>query len=312
MSLPMTIENEFLRVEVYPHFGGKVLSIVDKADEYELLFDYPSEFPTAPAYDKPYGDSYYAGWDECFPAVASGPYPSHPYTGITIPDHGELWGIPAAAVPMRQGISTEWHGLRFGYTLSRKLWLDGPSLIAEYVLSNLAPFDFHFVWAMHALSSLHAPVELELPPGSYRLSHDAEGRQYDQTFTWPMDTLGEDLSRPLELAGKIGRKVFSVDAIGAPAVVRYPTRRGGRSLRIEYSSPDQIRAYWGVWINTGGWQGHRHFAIEPTTGRFDQLDRSLHDGSAARVPAGGKASWAVRWTVGSLNAPASAWASRPQ
>ena len=51
-------------------------------------------------------------------------------------------------------------------------------------------------------------------------------------------------------------------------------------------------------INTGGWAGHRHFAIEPTTGRFDQIDRAINDHSAGRVAPLGRREWAVRWEVG--------------
>ena len=57
-------------------------------------------------------------------------------------------------------------------------------------------------------------------------------------------------------------------------------------------------AYWGIWINTGGWAGHRHFAVEPTTGRYDQLERAIHDESAGRVGPLGRRDWSVRWDVG--------------
>lgn len=297
MSLPVTIESDSLRAEVYPQFGGKVLSIVDKADEYELLFDYPAEFPTSCQYDKPYGDSYCAGWDECFPAVGPGPYPTHPYKGIAIPDHGETWPLPTMNVPSKDGITTEWRGLRFGYSLVRKISLAGPVLRAEYTLQNLAPFDFHFVWSMHALCSLHAPVELQMPGGTYRFSHDAESRKYDAPFTWPVIGSGEDLSQPPNLPPKRGWKIFSQEKISSPALVKYPTR--GRSLKVEYASDDTLPAYWGLWVNTGGWSGHKHFAIEPTTGRYDELDRSTKDGSAGVVSAMGKATWRVQLTVGS-------------
>jgi hypothetical protein len=69
-------------------------------------------------------------------------------------------------------------------------------------------------------------------------------------------------------------------------------------LKIEYSSDDGMPAYWGVWINTGGWVTHRHFALEPTTGRFDEIDRASKDGSAGRAPISGKIGWRVRWTLG--------------
>ena len=87
-----------------------------------------------------------------------GRYPGHPYDSVNVPDHGELWGLPTTSVPTRGGITTVWHGLRFGYRLTRKLYLEGSSIVAEYTLINLAPFDFRFVWAAHGLMSMAAPV----------------------------------------------------------------------------------------------------------------------------------------------------------
>lgn len=297
MSVPVTIENDALRIEVFPQFGGKVSSIVDKSDKFELLFDYAAELPTSSQYDRPYAEGWHAGWDECFPAVAAGPYPGHPYHGIGVPDHGELWGLPAAAAPTRDGIITQWNGLRFGYVFSRKLYLDGPSIAAEYTVQNLAPFEFRFVWAQHALLSLAEDVEIDIGAVACRLSHDAQGREYDADIQWPTAPDGAELSRPMQLPAKHGWKIFTQDPIAIPATVTYPAR--GRRLTMEYSAPTGgPGGYWGIWINTGAWLGHRHFAIEPTTGRHDQLDRSARDGSAAVVPPNGKSEWTVRWTVG--------------
>src|SRR5215204_4923658 len=173
MAQPVIIESEALRATVWPQFGGKVTSVVDKADGYELLFGYPAELPTGPQYDLPYGKGWYAGWDECFPAVAPSRYVGHPYDGIAVPDHGELWGLPTTSVPAGNGITTVWHGLRFGYRLTRKLTLTGPTLSAEYTLINLAPLEFRFVWAQHALLAMGVAVEMELPAEPFRLSHDA-------------------------------------------------------------------------------------------------------------------------------------------
>ena len=304
MAQPVTVESDALRLDVWPQFGGKVSSAVDKADGFELLFNYPAELPSGPQYDIPYGKSWYAGWDECFPAVAAGVYDRHPYNGIAVPDHGELWGLPTTSVPTRGGITTVWHGLRFGYRLTRKLWLDpdAPALTAEYTLVNLAPFEFYFVWAMHALLGLAAPVEVSFPGHGdggaqrFRWSHDADGTDIQSPFEWPMAAEGVDLSRPDRLPAKQGWKVFSMEPASTAAVVQYPTRK--RSLRIDYTSADELAAYWGVWINTGGWAGHRHFALEPTTGRYDPVERAIHDHSAGRVAPLGRREWAVRWEVG--------------
>jgi hypothetical protein len=298
MAQPVTIESDALRAEVWPQFGGKVSSVVDKADGYDLLFTYPAELPTGPQYDLPYGKGWYAGWDECFPAVAPGRYVGHPYDGIAVPDHGELWGVPTTSVPAKNGITTVWHGLRFGYRLTRKLSLDGPTLSAEYTLINLAPFEFRFVWAQHALLALNGPVELKISQNRFRLSHDAKGTEIQKPFQWDAGDFDfAQFDTPNMLPPGNGWKSFSLDPIEAPMTVHYPRRAGGRRVEISYASGDALPAYWGVWINTGGWAGHRHFAVEPTTGRFDQLDRAVQDDSAGRIGPLGRRDWSVRWTV---------------
>jgi hypothetical protein len=304
---PVSIENEALRMEVWPSFGGKMSSLVDKADEFELLFNYPVDFPTNPQYDTSYAKGWYAGWDECFPGISPGPYAGHPYDGIPVPDHGELWGLPTTAVPSKAGITTVWHGLRFGYRLTRKLWLDGPSVRADYTLINLAPFDFRFVWAPNALLAMEqaaSDVEITLNgPTGFRCSHDAESADIQQPFDWPVVSLSAvpdapvsaDLSRPASLPPRHAWKAFSVESISLPALVNYPSR--GRSLKLSYES-SEVTAYWGVWINTGGWAGHKHFSLQPTTGRFDQLDRSTRDGSAGMVGPSARCDWSFQMTVG--------------
>ena len=296
MSQPVTVENDAVRLQVWPTVGGKVSSVVDKADGHELMFDYPCELPTRPRYDEPFDDGWFAGWDECFPAVARGRYAGHPYDGIPIPDHGELWGLPVTAVPAKDGVTTVWHGLRFGYRLTRKLHLDGPTIIAEYALVNLAPFEFRFVWSQHVLLSMAVPAVIDGGHGPWRYSHDANGVDRDAPFTWPAAEPGLDVSHVTDLPDGRGWKLFGTDPIAGPLTIRYPTRE--RSATVSYHSDDGLLAHWGVWINTGGWGMSRNFTLEATTGRFDQLDRSAADGSAGRVPAGGRRDWSVRWTLG--------------
>jgi hypothetical protein len=275
MSQPVHLESDSLRAEVWPQFGGRVASLVDKADEHELLFSYPAELPSGSLYDASYIDAWHAGWDECFPAVAASTYRGHPYDGIAVPEHGEIWGLPTTAVPSRAGITTVWHGLRFGYRLTRKLSLEPDAVVADYVLINLAPFDFHFVWAQHALLAMDVPMRLELPK-----------------LTEPGDV---DFSDPGSLPARQAWKRFSQEPIAEPVRIVFPSRH--RQLEISYSSDTDLLAYWGVWINTGGWAGHRQLAISPTTGRADALGTAIADKSAGLVGPMGRADWTVRWAV---------------
>jgi hypothetical protein len=297
MSQPVTIENDAILMEVWPQFGGKVASLVDKADQYDLLFSYPVEYPERSQYDVPYHKGWYAGWDECFPAIAPSKYTGRPYDGIAVPDHGEIWSLPTTAVPTKDGITTVWHGLRFGYRLTRKLYLDGSSVVAEYTLINLAPFEYRFIWATHPLLSMNIPVELDLHGSPrFRLSHDAAGHDIQQDFAWPVtEEGGENLSKPSELPAKLAWKVFSSLPILSPITVNYPTRN--RRLTIEYKSDDGMAAHWGIWINTGGWGAHRHVSVQPTTARFDQIDRAIKDGVVGSVAPMGKRQWNVRMSL---------------
>src|SRR2546423_12966718 len=118
MAQPVRLENDALRLDVWPQFGGKVSSAIDKADGFELLFNYPAELPSGPQYDIPYGKSWYAGWDECFPSGAPAGYDRHPYNGIPVPDHCERWGWSTSSVLARGGFTTVLHGLLFGFLLS--------------------------------------------------------------------------------------------------------------------------------------------------------------------------------------------------
>ena len=286
MSVPVTIENEHLSLDVWPQIGGKVSSIIDKVDGYELLYSYPAELPTRCAYGQRYTDSWYAGWDECFPAIAPGAFPAHPYEGVNNPDHGELWSLPTTAVPTRDGITTVWHGLRFGYRLTRKLFLDGPTIVAEYTLVNLAPFDFPFAWAQHAMFSVASPVRIDLgeiplvPLEGHSDSFPREG------VRGAVD--GFDLA-------PAGRQIkrFSAEPVHlTPVVIHYPERR--RKLVLAYQSESQIAAYWGVWLDAV----NHHFGVEPTTARCDSLDLAVQDKSAATVPLMGRVGWTTRMTVG--------------
>jgi hypothetical protein len=294
---PVKIENDHLAMDVWPTLGGKVSSLVDKSDNFELLFNYPAELPDSPRYDSPYANHWTSGWDECFPAVAASIYPRHPYSGIPVPDHGELWGIPATtAVPTKDGITTVFHGLRFGYRLTRKLFLEESSLTAEYTLNNLAPFEFRYVWCMHALLSMAAPVLLTDPKGGeYRLSHDEAGRRIDIPYVWPVTPSGEDFSQPTSLPCKRAWKSYSASPIESTFALTYPTRN--RRLTLEYSSSDAQPAYWGLWIDSGAWGGKPVFSVEPTTGRYDEIDRSIKDDSAGRIGPFEKRQWSVQFTL---------------
>lgn len=279
MSQPVTIENEHLRLEIWPQFGGKISSMIDKADGHELLFTLPTELPTRCQYGFAYADGWPAGWDECFPARAPGAYPLHPYEGILVPDHGELWPLPTTSVPTRDGITTVWHGLRFGYRLTRKLYLEAASVIAEYTLINLAPFDFRFAWTPQILLSARSPAQIDL--GAPTRLHGG--------LDWPAIDEHNAYDLLENLPGGCAWRVHAQSSIRHPATLRYVNRN--RLLSIEFGSESGIDAFWTVALNTGESTGQRNLSVAPTTARCDDLAGSVNDASAATLPASARTNW---------------------
>jgi len=273
--------------------NADLTSIIDKADGHDLLFTYPAELPTRCQYGMPHLDGWFAGWDECFPAIAPGPYPRHPYEGIAVPDHGEIWPLPTVAVPTRDGITTVWQGLRFGYRLTRKLFLEGPKIVAEYTLVNLAPFPFYFVWMPHALLSTVSPLGVELGPVEM-LGESAER-------VWPLLENDLTFSQTDALPGGGIWKRHSVRSIQSPAIVDYPQR--GRRLAVSYSSDSKLPAYWTVWLNTGGSAGQNNAAVAPTIGRSPTIGGSIEDGTAGVAGPSEKVTWALSYEVAAKHPP---------
>lgn len=289
MSQPLTLENEYFRLEVWPQYGGKVSSIKDKTDGYELLTTLPVELPTRCPYDCPYVDTWPAGWDECFPSLSPGSYPSYPYQDIPIPDHGELWALPTTCVPTRDGITTVWQGLRFGYRLTRKLFLQGPTIQTEYTLINLSPFDFPFLWTPLIPLSVQSSIQIDSPKKGV-LQNGLAWPQLDPDYQF------DDVNK---LPSARAWSVHFQDPINQPVLIRYSERK--RLLQIDFNSDTGVNAFWRLAVNTGTSDGPKSLTLAPATGRSDQLVQAIHDSSSAVLPASGRVSWQLRLQIRSIS-----------
>lgn len=289
MSQPVTLENDHVRLDVWPQYGGKVSSLIDKFDGYELLLTLPVELPTRCPYGFSYADTWPAGWDECFPSLLPGSYPLYPYQDISIPDHGELWALPTTCVPTRDGITTVWHGLRFGYRLTRKLFLQEFCISAEYTLINLSPFDFPFFWTPQILLSVQSPIHIDSPKNGV----------LQNGFDWPQLDSDHLFDRVEDLPAGRGWCVYFRHPIHQPACLQYPERK--RLLTIDFDSDTGVQSFWRFAVNTGIPYGPPSLTLVPATGRSDQLSQAFGDSSAAVLPGSGRASWRIRLSLSTLD-----------
>ena len=226
----------------------------------------------------------------------SGGLPSHPYEGVSIPDHGELWGLPPPRFRLAMASPRSGMACDLGTRLTRKLFLDGPSVCSQITLINLAPFEFRFVWAMHALMAMTRMSSWTcqtLSTSSVTIRGErstAKGFELDDTG------LLSNVSRPALLPDQQSWKVFAASPIGK--AVRCAIRRGPVDPSRRITTPTICWPLTGESGSIPGMDHHRHFAIEATSGRSDQLDRAIADHSAGSVRASGRITWRVSMTLG--------------
>src|SRR6266404_5117060 len=147
------LESDFLRVDVAPGVGGRIISLVEKHSGYEFLWRNSKlkleSLPSGSEYDP----NFYGGIDELLPNDIP-----EMVGGINCPDHGELWTTPLA--PAIEGERLLLRGTlpKFGLTYERSMALrsDAPRLDLTYRISNPTQQTREFLWKLHAALAVEA------------------------------------------------------------------------------------------------------------------------------------------------------------
>ena len=298
----LTIENDSLRVTVWPKQGGKVVSIVAQtsAGPVELLHPPLHSYGTATA-SSGFQFSDAGGWDECFPSVAA-----CAMGGIQIPDHGDVWrklwtadfdgsilnaSVDAFSVPVR---------------FSKHLSLDDAKLQTEYTAENISQQTTEFLWSAHPLFQVEEGDRILLP-GSVADVH-VEGSTIDglvgldSRCAWPMAEIsgGEciDLSKVGPPDSTTAHKLFA----GRLSSGWCGLYRSKLQLGILMQFDPALTPYAGLWISQAQWpagSARRQYtvALEPTFAPCDALDRASAMGCSMILKPGDSFSWPLVLSV---------------
>lgn len=295
-TLPgLRLSNTHLALTLLPDPGGKIVSLVHKDSRREWLWRNLRLPLRRPDYDAPYAtQADFGGLDECFPTVGACHYPSAPWQGIPVPDHGELFAQPWVVEILNEGEETSIHmgcyGVRFPYCFERTLTLhaDRPGLQLKYRVTNLSPFAFPFLWSIHPLLRLEPGMRLSLPKGVETVwiefsSHDFFGAKGTQQ-PWPIarTARGEpfDLSTIPPAWVELAVKYFTQPLSGNEPVETALETRDGHGLRFRFD-PRSV-THVGIWMNCGGWAGtngepYYNIGFEPCIGGTDALEAAVND-----------------------------------
>jgi galactose mutarotase-like enzyme len=189
--------------------------------------------------------------------------------------------------------------VQFPYVLEKTYTFPAAdTLRVDYAVTNLSGAPFSFLWAAHPLLQVREGMKLHVPPGltEIEVSYSEEGRLgvFGSKQPWPLarSASGEsvDLSTVESNNGRFAEKYYFTSRLGPGsgyAGISDPAT--GEALMFRF--PAEQVPYLAVWANYGGFGGNYHVALEPATGRMDELAHAVREGEAAVIPARGVYRW---------------------
>ena len=309
------VDNGILSFGLIPKLGGKIYSLKDLRTGREWLWRNPRQaYKPLELCDSYVTDADTGGWDECFPTISACEYPSPPWTGAVLQDHGELWSQAATLnIVEKQNqttLRTRWKGAALDYTFERSVTLDADRarLFIDYVAVNNTFAPMHFIWCAHVLLAIEPGMQLVLPPSA----------RFNRSLCIPEDLIAQDHEIPYP--PRLSVDAESVDTTSLPdasAALAFklwsdPLREGWATL----SAPDgELRMAWdtaqisqvALWMNIGAWSGdggkpYYNLGLEPCIGAQDSLAEAVtkHD-LYASLPPYGVRSWHLEVQLTNIN-----------
>ena len=84
----LLLENDLLKAEIFPHDGGRIVSLIDKSSGREFIWTNPRTNNLTRTYGANYDNLSAGGIEEAFPTG----YPDN-YNGDELPFFGEIWTV---------------------------------------------------------------------------------------------------------------------------------------------------------------------------------------------------------------------------
>jgi galactose mutarotase-like enzyme len=284
----VTLENERLRVELLPDFGGRIWSFVDKSTGRDWLWHNDAVELRSVPLGTEYDPNWSGGWEEVFPNDADGEF-----RGERLPDHGEWWSLPWTIVeddPPHRTCRLTLDGPVSHARCEKVVTLDAgrPSLRVRYTITNRRAEPFWFLLKLHAPIAITPRHRLRLPGGRVL--------QVDRAFSsilagagpydWPRVPSKEGGIWDLELLPPAGSRqqefVYVVDLpAGWCGVADIDT---GTQFTLSYSR--NVFPYVWLFMAFGGWHDCYTVVLEPCTNLPKDLNEAFHRGTCASLDAG--------------------------
>ncbi|TFE28616.1 hypothetical protein [Cohnella luojiensis] len=294
-------ETEKISLCIVPGLGSKVVSLVNRSTNREWLWSSGKALGNE-GYASAFSAGDESGWDEMFPGIIESTYPDEPWKGRRIPDHGEVWSMSWVDSCTETELRCKVEGVAFPYRLEKVYSFASENTVRiDYSLTNLSDSPFSFLWAAHPLLQVREGMKLNVPEGLEEIEVSySEGQrlgEFQDKRSWPNATScggTVDLSVIGATDRSVAEKYYFTNklTVGMAALSDPDT---GESITLRF--PEDKVPYLAIWANSGGYGGYYHFAIEPATGRMDDLNHAMNTNEAATVEGRGTYRWHLEVTL---------------
>ncbi|AOQ23638.1 hypothetical protein MTAT_12200 [Moorella thermoacetica] len=281
------LESNELKVTLVPAIGGKMASLVYMETGQELLWQNPAPEFIPPVYDSLYESGDFSGFDEMFPTISECYYPTGPWKGIKLPDHGEVWALPWEYEITDTAVHLWVYGVRMPYKLEKWITIvDENTIKSCYKVTNLAPFAFNFIWAAHPLFNADEHTRIIMPSTVKEVINVCGLRPrlgvHGQRHPWPItqDTEGNEYNMSqLSPQGQGSYDKYYVWGRMQEGWCALHNTASKMAIAISFD-PEKV-PYLGMWVNEGEYWGQYNVAPEPCTGAYDRVDVATQWGTVA-------------------------------
>jgi galactose mutarotase-like enzyme len=292
----LELENEWLSLSVLPEVGAKILTLLDRKSNRNVLWRNPRIRPQAYPIDANFDNYWCGGWDDAYPTADACVHGGEPF-----PNLGELrslhWDVETFAADETKAMARlSTYGPISAIKATKTVTLTGRTLQMNFAIESLSPVPLDFLWGTHPAfaveegSCLIIPARTGIVAQSNHPSLGTPGGRY----SWPLIN-GTDMSIVPDISSGINCGHYATDLEDGWFAVE--TRGHG----ILYEFPRETCPHLWLWLVYGGWRGYHHAVVEPWTGYPVNLEQAFEQGRHSQLKPGQTFSVRVRCTT--YNAP---------
>jgi hypothetical protein len=300
------LESDSLKVIVLPELGGKIVSLVNRQSGFDFSFINP--FSGLVRY--PYGAEYLTtdcGIGDLFPSIGVGLHTDGPWKGVPLPDKGEIWTQPMETQVLPKGLLQKTYGVRFPYQFTRRLEISEHAIVLDYILENLSPFDFKYIWSLQPHLRISGSMEIQASgkPSFYvdwSKNHAFETQEHK--YTWPCarpkgSDKEIDFSRIDKMTGDADKLYLTGLDKGSVSLLYKDEKE-----KVTFTFDPTVIPNCGLWINKAGWpiEGNQTklVAIQPCNCMSDFFDVTDRHGVIGMVKGKARNRWRIEIEATSL------------